>query len=54
MLGHSTRSITGRYVHHLDSALIGAADKVASTIAAMMNGRKTSAQIVPLRPVATA
>jgi integrase len=49
MLGHATRSVTGRYVHHLDSALIGAADKVAGQIAAMMAGRRTSANVVPLR-----
>jgi integrase len=48
MLGHATRSITGRYIHHLDAALIAAADKVAARIAAMMIG--ASAEIVPLRP----
>jgi integrase len=52
MLGHSTRSITGRYVHHLDSTLIAAADKVAGQIAAMMAGRRTSAKVVPLRTAA--
>jgi integrase len=54
MLGHSTRTITGRYVHHLDSTLIAAADKVSGQIAAMMSGRRTSAKVVPLRPVASA
>jgi integrase len=49
MLGHATRSITGRYVHHLDSTLIAAADKVSSQIAAMMAEHRTSAKIVPLR-----
>jgi integrase len=52
MLGHATRSITGRYVHHLDSTLIAAADKVAGQIAAMMAGRRTSAKVVPLRTAA--
>jgi integrase len=49
LLGHGTHSITGRYLHHLDSALLAAADKVAGEIAAMMAGRRTSAKIVPLR-----
>jgi integrase len=49
MLGHATHSTTGRYVHHLDSALIAAADRVAGQIAAMMMGRRTAAKIVPLR-----
>jgi integrase len=50
MLGHGTHTITGRYLHHLDSALLAAADKVAAEIAAMMVGQRPSAQIVPLRP----
>jgi integrase len=54
MLGHSTWTITGRYVHHLDSTLITAADKVSGLIAAMMSGRQTSTKVVPLRPVASA
>jgi integrase len=49
MLGHATHSTTGRYIHHLDSALIAAADKVAGQIATMMMGRRTAAKIVPLR-----
>ena len=49
MLGHATHSTTGRYIHHLDSALIAAADKVAGQIATMMVGRRTAAKIVPLR-----
>jgi integrase len=48
MLGHATRTTTGRYIHHLDAALIAAADRVAAAITAMMNG--TTANIVPLRP----
>ena len=49
MLGHRTHSITGRYIHHLDSTLLAAADKVSSAIAGMMAGRRTPAKIVPLR-----
>jgi integrase len=32
MLGHSTGSVTSGYVHHLDSVLVAAADKVAGQI----------------------
>ncbi len=37
MLGHAANSVTGRYIHHLDSVLIAAADKVALAIAGFMN-----------------
>jgi integrase len=50
MLGQRTYSITGRYIHHLDSALLAATDKVAGAIASMMSGRGASAKILPLRP----
>lgn len=33
MLGHSSGTITSRYVHHLDAVLLAAADKVAIEIA---------------------
>jgi integrase len=36
MLGHSAGSITIRYVHHLDTVLVAAADKVAKAIQEMM------------------
>nr|WP_246252829.1 hypothetical protein [Mesorhizobium camelthorni] len=36
MLGHAAGSITSRYIHHLDSVLVSAADNVAATIHAMM------------------
>ena len=39
MLGHSSGTITGRYVHHLDTVLIAAADKVADTIAGELAGQ---------------
>ncbi|WP_159593961.1 tyrosine-type recombinase/integrase, partial [Chelativorans xinjiangense] len=32
MLGHAASTVTGKYVHHLDSVLIAAADRVARTI----------------------
>jgi integrase len=48
MLGHATQSTTGRYIHHLDAALIAAADRVSAQIAAALDGR-TKADVVPLR-----
>jgi integrase len=51
MLGHGSHSTTSRYVHHLDSALIAAADKVAGEIAAMMAGQRLAVNVVPLRTV---
>jgi integrase len=36
LLGHSAGSVTSRYVHHLDSVLISAADKVAAAVHKMM------------------
>jgi integrase len=48
MLGHSTQSTTGRYIHHLDAALIAAADRVSARIAAALDGR-VKADLVPLR-----
>jgi integrase len=37
LLGHSAGSVTSRYVHHLDSVLISAADKVAAAVHKMMS-----------------
>jgi integrase len=36
VIGHAARSVTGRYVHHLDSALAAAADRVSRSIYKMM------------------
>jgi integrase len=38
LLGHSTGSVTGRYIHKLDDVLIAAADRVAGTIHADLTG----------------
>ncbi len=48
LLGHSTTTVTGRYIHALDSALISAADRVAARIAAYMDGTEEGADVVPL------
>jgi integrase len=37
LLGHRSGTITRRYIHHLDSALIAAADRVSAHIQAMMS-----------------
>jgi integrase len=39
MLGHAGGSVTSRYVHHLDSVLTAAADRIAAYIAKAMDGR---------------
>lgn len=39
LLGHAAGSVTSRYVHHLDSVLVAAADRVAGTILAQMTGK---------------
>ncbi len=38
LLGHASRTMTSSYVHHLDSVLVGAADRVAKTVQRMMEG----------------
>lgn len=40
LLGHATHTMTGRYIHHVDAALIAAADAVSDRIAAALNGPK--------------
>lgn len=40
LLGHSIGSVTGRYTHHVDHALVTAADRVSSVIDARMKGNK--------------
>ena len=49
LLGHATRSMTSRYIHHLDAALIAAADTVADRIAAALDGREMAPHVVQLR-----
>jgi integrase len=48
LLGHATGTTTSRYIHHLDAALIGAADSVCAQIASALVG-KASAEVVQLR-----
>jgi len=48
LLGHSVPGITARYAHVPDSALVSAADRVATRIASALDG-KADAEVVPLR-----
>ncbi len=49
MLGHTAGSVTGYYVHHLDSVLIAAADKVARTVHGYMTGEVGKVVKLPVR-----
>lgn len=42
LIGHSSGSMTSRYVHRLDAVLIAAADKIAGEIKRQMSGRDRS------------
>jgi integrase len=46
LLGHAAGNVTQRYVHHLDSVLIAAADKVSGEVHAMMT--RDPAEVVKL------
>ena len=48
LLGHAGGSITEKYVHRLDTALVAAADRVSRHINGCMNGIEES-KIVPFR-----
>jgi integrase len=48
LLGHATHSVTGRYIHHLDVALIAAADNVSGRIASALEGYEV-ADVVQLQ-----
>jgi integrase len=48
LLGHATRTMTSRYIHHLDAALIAAADTVSDRIITALDGRNV-ADIIQLR-----
>jgi integrase len=49
LLGHAAGSVTSRYVHHLDSVLVAAADKVAQAIDGQMRGTKGKVVRMPKR-----
>lgn len=49
LLGHATHTVTARYIHHVDAALIGAADAVSSRIWAALNGQDAEIIHLPQR-----
>jgi hypothetical protein len=51
LLGHSRRGVTQRhYIRRPDAALVAAADRVSTRVAALLDGRKgAAAEVVPLR-----
>jgi integrase len=49
MLGHAGGSVTSRYVHHLDSVLIAAADKVARAVESYMTSAEAKVVELPKR-----
>ncbi len=42
LVGHAASSVTSRYIHHLDSVLIAAADRVAARIHELMTGEQAT------------
>src|ERR1019366_3293701 len=42
MLGHTRETATSRYVHHVDGALVAAADAVASQISSFIRSRRSN------------
>jgi integrase len=52
LLGQRSGSVTRRYIHQLDRALIAAADRVSAYISAAMTGSaETGGTVIPLRAV---
>ncbi|MGZ2477955.1 integrase [Sinorhizobium medicae] len=49
LLGHSAGNVTQRYVHHLDSVLIAAANKVSGEVHRMMTGKAAKVVELPRR-----
>lgn len=52
LLGHRLGSVTARYAHAADTALIAAADRVAAEVARQM-GEGVAATVIPLREAAS-
>jgi len=50
LLGHATNTMTGRYIHHLDAALIAAADAVSARIAAALDGHNAEGTVIQMSP----
>jgi hypothetical protein len=48
LMGHAGGSMTERYIHPVDSALVAAADRIARHIESAMTGKRTE-KVVQLR-----
>lgn len=46
LLGHSAGSVTARYAHHVDRALVAAANEVSAVISSRMKGKKNDGKTV--------
>ena len=46
LLGHAAHSVTARYIHHIDAALVTAAESVSRRIMAAMNGDAAELTVV--------
>ncbi|MBO0332616.1 integrase arm-type DNA-binding domain-containing protein [Sneathiella sp. CAU 1612] len=49
MLGHSSGTVTGRYIHQVDTALVAAADQTAAQISSLMSNAKRTADVLEFR-----
>jgi len=43
LLGHSMRGVTARYCHHVDAALVVAADKISAQISSALEENRVEA-----------
>ncbi len=48
LIGHAAGTTTSRYIHHLDSVLIAAADRVATAIEGYALGNQAPAEVTSL------
>jgi integrase len=46
LLGHKSHSVTSRYSHHVDRALVSAADRVSNLISSRMDGKEKKIETV--------
>jgi integrase len=47
LLGHSSGSVTARYAHIADAALLSAANRVSDIIARALNGENVEREVFP-------
>ena len=51
LLGHSIPGTTGRYLHHTDTALKAAADRIAAAVAARLEGQSAAVVLLRTQPL---